>query len=149
MSLLEQFDKKSARQRASFLVLLSDRLECDEFIVQLGEYIGNVPKLVQKVFLFFFHSTLHAKLDETKHAFNSSAMRISENLITKASSFFATNWKFITNIKRLLKKGQPFAFFGTETVPKFSLSVFNQVFFKHIHQKIFQHSIFQRYIRSI
>ena len=34
MSLLEQFDEKSARQRASFLVLLSDRLECDEFIVQ-------------------------------------------------------------------------------------------------------------------
>ena len=54
MSLLEPFDEKSARQRASFLVLLSDRLECDEFIVQLGEYIGNAPKLVQKVFLFFF-----------------------------------------------------------------------------------------------
>ena len=87
MSLLEPFDEKSARQRASFLVLLSDRLECDEFIVQLGEYIGNAPKLVQKVFLFFFHSTLHAELDETKHAFNFLALRIFENLITKASFF--------------------------------------------------------------
>ena len=39
-------------------------------------------------------------------------------------------------------KGRPFAFFGTVTVSKFSLSVFNQVLFGHIHQKYFNTQFF-------
>ena len=69
MSLLEPFDEKSARQRASFLVLLSDRLECDEFIVQLGEYIGNAPKLVQKVFFFPFNVACKTGRNSTRFQF--------------------------------------------------------------------------------
>ena len=147
MSLLEQIDKKSARQRTSFLVLLSEtrmrRIHCS--VCSMKRLYRKRTQVSAKSLFIFSNSTLHAELDETKHAFNFLALRIFENLITKASFFV-----FLQQIGSLKNsKGRPFAIFGTGTVSKLSLSVLNQVFFKHIHQKIFQHSIFQRYIRSI
>ena len=98
MSLLEQFDKKSARQRTSFLVLLSEtrmrRIHCS--VCSMKRLYRKRTQVSAKSLFIFSNSTLHAELDETKHAFNFLALRIFENLITKASFFvfFATNWKF-------------------------------------------------------
>ena len=89
MSLLEQFDKKSARQRTSFLVLLSEtrmrRIHCS--VCSMKRLYRKRTQVSAKSLFIFSNSTLHAELDETKHAFNFLALRIFENLITKASSF--------------------------------------------------------------